>query len=567
MKKFVRILLFFLLVSQKIFSQWSGDPTQNTPIYLWGGNQWEPQIVTDNKGGAIICWIENRNSATIELFAQRIDSTGLIIWDTSGISINNGNGTPDFNMRLTSDMKGGAMVVWINQNDSSVNAQHIDSLGQILWGNNGILICDKQMPLDDPQIVSDGIGGAIVLWEERASGAGITGLYAQRINSNGQLLWSSNGVTLCTSPWFDPVQVFPQMISDGNEGAIIVWQDTRTLSAHIYAQRVNGNGVIIWPLEGLAINKSNTDKRPLDIINTSTNEFIITWRTDVSTFQNTDIYTQKIDTSGHILWIQNGVPICTAIGNQYGISVKSDSSSTIFVWLDNRRGNPKSDFYGQKVNSFGSMLWNLNGNLLSPQNDYFKSNPIIISDNLNGAIFCWGDYRTGINSDLYSQRINSNGYIQWDINGVAISTAPSNQIINNTKIISDKKNGAILTWSDDRNQQYKVYVQRIRGDGTLTNIQPLGHYSPTTFSMDQNYPNPFNPSTSIQYSLASPGLVTLKIYDILGNEIATLVNEEKGPGIYRVEFNTTNYQLASGIYLYRIQAGSYVETKKMVLMK
>lgn len=100
---------------------------------------------------------------------------------------------------------------------------------------------------------------------------------------------------------------------------------------------------------------------------------------------------------------------------------------------------------------------------------------------------------------------------------------------------------------------------------------------PSEFNLSQNYPNPFNPSTSIQYQV-SPGTqtqwgagssvqVTLKIYDILGNEIATLVNEEKEPGIYRVEFNTQDYQLASGIYLYRLQAGSYVETKKMMLMK
>lgn len=90
---------------------------------------------------------------------------------------------------------------------------------------------------------------------------------------------------------------------------------------------------------------------------------------------------------------------------------------------------------------------------------------------------------------------------------------------------------------------------------------------PNEFMLSQNYPNPFNPSTRIQYQVSSNTHVTLKIYDILGNEVVTLVNEEKEPGIYRTEFNTQDYQLASGIYLYRLQAGSYVETKKMVLMK
>ena len=90
---------------------------------------------------------------------------------------------------------------------------------------------------------------------------------------------------------------------------------------------------------------------------------------------------------------------------------------------------------------------------------------------------------------------------------------------------------------------------------------------PNEFTISQNYPNPFNPSTSIQYQVSSSTHVTLKVYDILGNEIAILVNEEKEPGIYCTEFSTQDYKLASGIYLYRLQAGNYVETKKMVLMK
>jgi hypothetical protein len=80
-----------------------------------------------------------------------------------------------------------------------------------------------------------------------------------------------------------------------------------------------------------------------------------------------------------------------------------------------------------------------------------------------------------------------------------------------------------------------------------------------------NYPNPFNPSTRIQYAVSSRQFVSLKVYDVLGNEVATLVNEEKPIGSYEVEFDAI--ELPSGIYFYRLQAGDFVETKKMVLMK
>ena len=83
--------------------------------------------------------------------------------------------------------------------------------------------------------------------------------------------------------------------------------------------------------------------------------------------------------------------------------------------------------------------------------------------------------------------------------------------------------------------------------------------------MEHNYPNPFNPSTSIQYAVSNRQFVSLKVYDLLGNEVATLVNEEKPAGEYEIEFNAES--LPSGIYFYQLNAGNYIDTKKMVLLK
>ena len=96
--------------------------------------------------------------------------------------------------------------------------------------------------------------------------------------------------------------------------------------------------------------------------------------------------------------------------------------------------------------------------------------------------------------------------------------------------------------------------------------------APSTYSLSQNYPNPFNPSTTIKYSIPdviSTGgrnlLVTLKVYDILGKEVATLANEEKPAGKYEVDFNAAN--LTSGIYFYQLKSGQFIEIKKMVMVK
>ena len=89
----------------------------------------------------------------------------------------------------------------------------------------------------------------------------------------------------------------------------------------------------------------------------------------------------------------------------------------------------------------------------------------------------------------------------------------------------------------------------------------------TEYNLSQNYPNPFNPSTRISWqSIQSSGVIkTLKVYDVLGNEVATLVNEYRNAGSYEVDFNASS--LSSGIYFYRLQAGSFIQTKKMILIK
>jgi hypothetical protein len=89
--------------------------------------------------------------------------------------------------------------------------------------------------------------------------------------------------------------------------------------------------------------------------------------------------------------------------------------------------------------------------------------------------------------------------------------------------------------------------------------------TPEEFKLEQNYPNPFNPVTSIKYYVPEAAFVTLKVYDILGNEVSSLVNEEKAPGIYSVSFNAA--ERSSGVYIYSMRAGNYTETRKMILLK
>jgi subtilisin family serine protease len=130
---------------------------------------------------------------------------------------------------------------------------------------------------------------------------------------------------------------------------------------------------------------------------------------------------------------------------------------------------------------------------------------------------------------------------------------------------------AVLAGDDQNALREAIANARTKyGEIIVTDVEEDNIVTPTDFALEQNYPNPFNPSTKIKFSIPKTSFTTLKIYDVLGNEVAILVNEEKTAGIYDVEFSAIGgdaYTLPSGIYFYRMQAGNYVDTKKMILLK
>jgi len=117
-------------------------------------------------------------------------------------------------------------------------------------------------------------------------------------------------------------------------------------------------------------------------------------------------------------------------------------------------------------------------------------------------------------------------------------------------------------------KEVSAFVQQFYQSNFDDNILPVeeeNNLIVDEFKLFQNYPNPFNPSTIITYKIPEQQLVSLKLYDVLGNEIAILVNEEKPSGNFEVEFNASS--LPSGVYFYQLKAGSFIETKKMILLK
>jgi hypothetical protein len=166
---------------------------------------------------------------------------------------------------------------------------------------------------------------------------------------------------------------------------------------------------------------------------------------------------------------------------------------------------------------------------------------------------------TQLDYDFATVKYNSSGQEQW----VAIYNGPADGNDWSFSIATDASGNAYVTgWSEGVGTGYDFATIKY---SSTTGIKTLSDITPSTYYLSQNYPNPFNPATKIIFRISEFGFANLKIYDVLGNEIATLVNEELPAGDYEVDFE--GKELTSGIYFYQLKAANYIETKKMMLLK
>jgi uncharacterized delta-60 repeat protein len=190
----------------------------------------------------------------------------------------------------------------------------------------------------------------------------------------------------------------------------------------------------------------------------------------------------------------------------------------------------------------------------------------------DGKIVVGGFSGEGSDADFTLARYYTNGTLDNTFGTNGIITTPVGIFSNNKALsLEIQSDGNIVAAGFAGNEfgSYNVFALA-RYLGLITGIEEENTGGiPNSYLLEQNYPNPFNPSTVISYRLPVTSNVTLKVYDILGNEIATLVNEEKPAGEYEVEFNTSSIKHlpSSGIYFYQLKAGSFIQTKKMILLK
>ncbi len=463
------LLIILSLLSSFLFAQWNTNPLINTPVCIATKSQNNTHAVSDTKGGVIIAWDDNRNNVTgsSDIYAQRIKNNGFGKWTTNGIAVCSNTLTQKSVAITGSGIDGSSIVAWEDNRagNNDIYAQKIDSSGNVLWTLDGIAVCSKTTSQKNPKLISDNAGGAIVVWEDSVNF--YWDVYAQRISSSGALLWTANGVAVCAAP---NIQINPKIDVDDLGGAIITWQDKRNnIDYDIYAQRLNSTGAVQWATNGVVVCNSIGTQNNARIEPDGSNGALISW-VDKRVGTDYDIYAQRISSSGNAMWAANGVVVCSAAYNQSAQDMKYlGSNGFVIAWKDFRNG--KFDIYIQQLNLSGVAQLSNNGVLLSNSSSIKSINPNTISDGLGGSIIVWQD-STALGFDVYSQKLNSTGIIQWTAGGVAVSTATDDQV--NATHVTDGSGGAIYAWEDRRNtNDYEIYAHRLYSSGNANAVSEI----------------------------------------------------------------------------------------------
>lgn len=572
MRLFMTLLLLMLSLGS-LYAQWSADPAVNTVLDK-PGDQRAPLMATDGKGGAIVAWNEDRG-----VFANWVDKYGFRQWGAEGMRI-----TPVGRIaaltNMVSDGAGGAVIVWedftkarevgdevVSIIETEIFAQRVDSSGQLLWDPGGVGVRTK---LDSTDVgafglVTSGQNDFVVTWVDDRKHPYPRGspvdFYAQKIDGDGNLLWESNGILITVRGSIFNIR--HRVVTDGAGGALLARFGEGNQNTVV--EQISADGELVWPPGGVPVHTGGA----FEIDTDGQGGAVVAGVFFPGGGFVGEVRVQRISNNGELLWGEKSVVLTqTADVRSLTDIVHDGNGAAIVTWSEEREGQRKR--FLQRITDDGSQMWQSNGIPLigggsSLMNDGQGGVIIVRSELINDPV---KTYRKSL------QKVDSSGIAQWGEAGITYQireTKPGGYL----SFVSDMRGGIILIW-DEFNLQtsWDIVMQQVNRNGVVgevvTSVQDLSGPGPEDYVLFQNYPNPFNPETQIRFVLRESGSVSLKIYDLSGREVVTLVNEVLPLGEHKITWDgrdQSNKLVASGIYFYRLQINEFSAVRKMVFIR
>jgi FlgD Ig-like domain len=444
---------------------------------------------TDGAGGMVFGWIDNINPNNQNLYCNRVDADGDLLWgEIGGISICLVEGEQD-KLRLAPDGNGGAIFVWEdrrNPDDFDIYGQYVNSDGDVEWSVGGDVVCDAINIQESPRIVQSGDNEAILVWQDKRVDNFSYDLYTQRIsdnNGNLQLHWNGTSGLLLTDANSDQKQA--RLFMDGTGGAIYTWIDERngqTPNNDMYAQRIDANGVLQWGVDGFALCDAVNQQGGNIVRMMDDNHFSVSWVDNRE--GSPGIYYQIMSLAGDEFLPHNGKKLVFGIdSNSSNPEIYSAGDNYYYMsWTDGRQGVFGSYPYVQILQTELAgrgyeMLSDLNGVSMLPgfpdigaEVDVIEIQELIQTVSSNGdLISVWKDNRVSSTSLLFAQKMDLEGNVLWGDQGTAVTYDPDFPIPvsqERPQIIPTDDGGAFVVYNElDFNFWLHVNVQRLDANG------------------------------------------------------------------------------------------------------
>ena len=469
-------LVLGLVCPPRADAAWPHDPLVNLRVAPSSAAEFGSTMVPDGAGGAIVAWTDSRNG-NLDIFAQHLAADGTVAggWPAGGLAIctsANDQSVP----AAVADGSGGAIITWADARSGTnrdVYAVRVTGGGTFPggWPVNGRQLLSDTHDEFTPVVTSDGSGGAIVAWGYQFTPGTDIDIYGARVDASGTVIWAHS--------LYGPlgIQDRPAIVSDGAGGAIVTYENSASGNYNIEAMRYNAFGNTVWGstfAPQVPVSTAAGDQANPIIVADGAGGALMAW-TDLRG-GSYDIYAQRITAAGTPApgWLTDGNPVCTAAVTQNQPAILADGAGgAIIAWSDIRNLSDY-DIYAQRMGPGGgpSFGWPVDGVDVSAA----AGNQVLATlapDGAGGAIIAWEDGRLDV-GDVFAERVTAQGTLAPGglFGGAPICTAPGNQ--GKLASVPDNAGGAILAWQDARlsASAANIYVQSFDHFGQLGDARP-----------------------------------------------------------------------------------------------
>lgn len=460
------------ILAQKISVEgtilWGQQGVSASQPFAW---QCYVQLISDDDGGVYVMWYMDAGGDS-GFYLQRILADGSIAhgWDPQGMLVSTEPGTAECIGRMCQDGAGGVILAWgqsLGYPEIDIYAQRVDANGDELWNPGGEVICGLPGWQNSPMVCEDGNGGAFMAYRHNDNGD--YGLLMQRVDADGNWLWQENGEVLCQETG---TQLLQQIIYSGSNCAIAAWEDCRNSAGYtnpdIYCQRIDGSGNLLWDAGGKLVCSGSFDQTEISIDTDNFGGVFISWYDERLGYTNSLIYAQYISVDGSTIWDEGGIVLADLMRSTIPTINHTSDGGTLVAW--NNLHDDIEGVYLQKADSSGNIQLPINGEPVfeSLANDVGGAELTDFSENRFLAV--WGDGREyGVGSRLYYQIFDMDGNAFLTENGLPLCDGIPEGYQTDVKCTATSDDCAIAVWRDSRfgNSDYRIYAQKVDAEGIL----------------------------------------------------------------------------------------------------